>query len=140
SILSAINMSEPGFFLLRPEQQVSTLLRALRRRSEPTLMVLNQFEELLHAETQQGLEGRGEISLFLEMLQQDLGVSRVLLTCQRSPYDKQSSGQETRVRSFLVSRISLPEGVALLQQRGIHGSYEELSLVWQRCGGHVFAL
>src|SRR5437588_10665042 len=40
SILSAINMSEPGFFLLRPEQQVSTLLRALRRRSEPTLMVL----------------------------------------------------------------------------------------------------
>jgi hypothetical protein len=39
-----------------------------------------------------------------------------------------------------VSRISLPEGVALLQQRGVQGAYEELSLTWQRCGGHAFAL
>ena len=27
-----------------------------------------------------------------------------------------------------------------MQQRGIQGSQEELSLVWQRCSGHVFAL
>ncbi|HZR44775.1 MAG TPA: tetratricopeptide repeat protein, partial [Ktedonobacteraceae bacterium] len=45
-----------------------------------------------------------------------------------------------RVRSYLVSRISIPEGLALLQQRGVQGSPEELSLVWQRCTGQVFAL
>src|SRR5947209_1185036 len=73
------------------------------------------------------------------MLQHDLGVSRILLTCYRSPYNVQNM-QATRVRSFLISRISLPEGVALLQRRGIQGSYEELSIVWQRCGGHSFAL
>ncbi len=139
SILSGIHANEPGLFLLRPEQQVLTLLRALRRPQEAALVVLDRFEALLDLETQQGLEGRGEIPLFLEMLQQDLGVSRILLTCYRSPYNVQNM-QATRVRSFLISRISLPEGVALLQRRGIQGSYEELSVIWQRCGGHSFAL
>jgi tetratricopeptide (TPR) repeat protein len=139
AILAAININEPGFFLVKPTQQISTLLRALRRPQEPAFVVLDQFETLFHPETQQVLEGRGAIVDFLEMLQQDLGVSRILLTCSRSPYTAQPP-QETRVRSFLVSRISLPEGVALVQQRGIQGAYEELSLVWQRCGGHVMAL
>ncbi len=44
------------------------------------------------------------------------------------------------MRSYLVTRISLPEGTALLQLRGVQGSPEEVSLVWQRCAGHVFAL
>src|SRR2546421_10990746 len=87
SILSAIHGSEPGFSLLRPDQQVLTLLRALRRPQEPALVVLDQCEGLLDLETQPGLEARGEIPLFLEMLQQDLGVSRLLLTCYRSPYN-----------------------------------------------------
>jgi len=139
SILSGIHVHEPGFFLLGPEQQVLTLLRALRRPREPALVVLDQFEGLLNSEAHQGLEGQGEVPLFLEMLQQDLGVSRILLTCYRSPYNAQNM-QETRVRSFLVSRISLPEGIALLQRHGIRGSYEELSVIWQRCGGHSFAL
>ena len=73
------------------------------------------------------------------MLQQELGVSRVLLTCYRSPFDQQEIG-ESRVRSFLLSRISLPEGVAYLQQSGVKGSYEALSLIWQRCNGHIFSL
>jgi tetratricopeptide (TPR) repeat protein len=139
AILSSLNINEPGFFLLKPEEQIATLLRALRRPQEPSLVVLNQFEALFDTETQVGLEGRGAIVSFLEMLQQDLGVSRVLLTCYRSPFPA-SDQQETRVRSFLVSRISLLEGVALLQQRGVQGAYEELSLTWQRCGGHAFAL
>jgi tetratricopeptide (TPR) repeat protein len=139
AILAGINISEPGFFLVKPAEQISTLLRALRRPQEPALVVLDQFEDLLDPETQQGLDGRGATAEFLEMLQQDLGVSRLLLTCYRPPYTMQNL-QETRVRPLLVSRISLPEGVALLQQRGIQGSYDELSLIWQRCGGHVFAL
>jgi tetratricopeptide (TPR) repeat protein len=139
SILSGIHAHEPGFFLLGPEQQILTLLCALRRPREPALVVLDQFEGLLNPEAHQGLKGRGEIPHFLEMLQQDLGISRILLTCYRSPYNAQNM-QETRVRSFLVSRISLPEGIALLQQRAIRGSYEDLSVIWQRCGGHSFAL
>ncbi|HEY6410043.1 MAG TPA: tetratricopeptide repeat protein [Ktedonobacteraceae bacterium] len=139
AILSGLHTSEPSFFLLKPAEQIAALLRALRRPQEAAFVVLNQFEALLDTETQLGLEGRGNISSFLEMLLQDLGASRVLLTCHRSPFPAHDQ-DETRVRSFLVSRISLPEGIALLQQRGVQGAYEELSLTWQRCGGHVFAL
>ncbi len=139
AILSGLNISEPGFFLLKPAEQIATLLRALRRPQESALVVLNQFELLLDTGTREGLEERGAISSFLEMLQLDLGVSRVLLTCYRSPFPAHDQ-QETRVRSLLISQISLPEGVALLQQRGVQGAYEELSLTWQRCGGHTFAL
>ncbi len=141
AILSSIRANEPGFSLQRPEQQIATLLRALLRPQEPAFIVLDQFESLLNPETNQGLEGRGSIILFLEMLLQDLGVSRLLLTCYRSPYGSQMELEtQLRVRSFLVSRISMPEGVALLQQRGVQGAYEELSLVWQRCAGHTFSL
>ena len=141
AILSGIRANEPGFSLQRPEQQIATLLRALLRPQEPAFIVLDQFESLLNPETNQGLEGRGSIILFLEMLLQDLGVSRLLLTCYRSPYGSQMELEtQLRVRSFLVSRISMPEGVALLQQRGVQGAYEELSLVWQRCAGHTFSL
>ena len=139
AILGGLNISEPGFFLLKPEEQIATLLRALRRPQEPAIVVLDQFDKLLDPETLQGLEGRGAVLQFLAMLQQDLAVSRVLLTCYRSPFPGQDF-QETRVRSLLVSRVSLPEGVALLQQRGVQCSYEELSLIWQRCGGHAYAL
>lgn len=141
AILSGIRANEPGLFLLQPDQQIATLLRALRRPQEPAFIVLDQFEALLAPETNQSLEVRGAIPLFLEMLLQDLGASRLLLTCYRSPYGSQLvEGPQLRVRSFLVSRISMPEGVALLQQRGVQGAYEDLSLVWQRCTGHAFSL
>src|SRR5713226_4889481 len=68
AILAGINITEPGFFLVKPTQQISSLLRALRRPQEPAFVVLDQFETLLHPETQQGLEGRGAIADFLEML------------------------------------------------------------------------
>ncbi len=138
AMLNGINASQPGISFLKPEQQVEKLLQALRRPQDPALVVLDQFEELLYPEEDQS-DYRDDISLFLDMLQQELGASRILLTCYRSPYDVQDFTQ-TRVRSYLVSRISLPEGVALLQQRGIRGSYEELSLIWQRCSGYAFAL
>jgi tetratricopeptide (TPR) repeat protein len=138
AILRSINASEPGLFLLTPERQISTLLRALRRKQEAALIVLDQFEFLLHPEVQQGAAGSGILPLFLQMLQTDLGNSRILLTSYKSPYADEI--EESRVRLYLVSHISMPEGIMLLQQRGVEGSYEALSLVWQRCAGHVFAL
>ena len=46
AILHGINMYEPGLFQLTPDQQVSTLLRALRRSQENAFIVLDQFETL----------------------------------------------------------------------------------------------
>ena len=143
AILSALHMSDPAFFFLKPEQQISQLLLALRRPQEPALIVLDAFDELLNYEENAITikAERGAILLLLDMLQTDLGASRVLLTCLRSPFPSNLEVEvEIRVRSYLVSRMSIPEGIALLQQRGVQGSPAELSPTWQRCAGHAFAL
>ncbi len=139
AILNGVGTQEPSLFLLKPEQQISMLLRTLRRPQKNALIVLDQFESLLYPEVNQGVAGRGALPAFLNMLQTDLGTSRILLTNYESPFQDKDT-EETHVRSYLVSRISLPEGVALLQQRGIRCAPEELSLIWQRCTGHVFSL
>lgn len=138
AILERMQASDPSFFLLSQEQQMSILLRILRRPQENALIVLDNFESFLHPETHQDAAGRGALMLFLELLQAELGTSRILLTSYESPYDENM--EETRVRTYLVSRISSPEGVTLMQQRGIQASTEDLSVAWQRCAGHVFAL
>jgi tetratricopeptide (TPR) repeat protein len=139
TVLGSIDMIGSDFFMRKPEEHISLLEQALCRPYESAFVVLDQFEELLDIESSQGLTGRSAIALFLDLLQKDLGGSRVVLTCRRSPYDAQND-ENVRVRTNLVSRISLPEGVALLQQRGVQGTPEELSLIWQRCAGHVFGL
>jgi tetratricopeptide (TPR) repeat protein len=141
ALMSGINAGNllPDFLLLKPDQQALLLYNALTHQQGGIFVVLDQFDELLDPEKAQGLPGRGPVALFLEMLQQDLGDSRVLLTSCRSPFATQNN-DGLRVRSYLVSRVSVPEGSALLQQRGVQGSAPEYSLVWQRCGGHVYAL
>lgn len=140
AILLAIDAPEPGLFQLKPEQQISTLLRALRRAQESVLLILDQFELLLYPETTQGVAGRGSLALFLDMLKTELGSSRILLTSYHNPFEGESDEVQARVRSFLVSRISMPEGVTLMRQQGVQGAQEDLSLAWQRCTGHVYAL
>lgn len=141
AILNGIGVKEPGFFLLQAEQQITLLQHTLRGLQTNTLVILDQFEALLHPETEQGVAGRESLPLFLGMLQTDLGSSRIVLTGYSNPYDQaEMDAVEMRMRSYLVSRISIPEGIALLQQRGVRGSPKELSLIWQRCGGHTFAL
>jgi tetratricopeptide (TPR) repeat protein len=144
ALMSSINAGtlSTDFLLFKPDHQIALVFNALsrlRQQQAGIFVVLDQFEELLDPKTAQGLPGRGSIALFLDMLRQELGSSRVLFTNYCSPFTAQNN-EKLHVRSYLVSRVSMPEGSALLQQRGVQGSTPELSLVWQRCGGHVYAL
>src|SRR5712691_3221731 len=65
AILSAVNVKEPGFALMKPEQQISALLRALRRAQEPAFIVVDHFEALVHPEGNPA--GRGAVRQFLEV-------------------------------------------------------------------------
>jgi tetratricopeptide (TPR) repeat protein len=139
AILSCINADEPGLLLLKPELQIVTLLRALRRSQESAFIVLDQFEAFLSSQTSQRASERGALSLLLKMLQTNLGGSRILLTSNSFPYDSRSA-EDTWVQSYHVPPLQPSEGVALLQQRGVNGTPEELLLAWQYCTGHIFAL
>ncbi len=140
AILQGVKVQVADFFLLPLKQQIALVQRALKHPQGNALLVLDQFETLLFPET----SGRGmtprDIALFLGLLQADIGFSRFLLTSVTAPFDEQQSMEQVHLRVYFVSRISILEGVALLQQHDIQGTPEELSLVWQRCGGHVFAL
>src|SRR6266700_881691 len=138
AILESIDMRDPHFYLLKPEQQIATLLYALRRPQETALIILDCFEWLLSEQTPQEVAMHGQVVLFLEMLLADLGSSRILLTTFDSPYE--TSQQATRVKSYQISPLTMPEGVALLQQRGVRGLPHEMSTAWQRCRGQIFAL
>jgi Tfp pilus assembly protein PilF len=140
AILSGIGADEPAFFSLLPEQQISTLLRALRRTQQSALIVLDRFEMLL----QPGVEGRAMLPLFLDMLQTDLGASRILLTSTLFPYQQKSAS--LHIQTYQVPHISTSEGVQLLRLRymsevqAIATTPEMLMLAWQRCGGHALSL
>src|SRR5260370_28536262 len=53
AILNGVGTQEPGLFLLKPEQQISILLRTLRRPQQNALMVLDQFGSLLYPDVNQ---------------------------------------------------------------------------------------
>jgi tetratricopeptide (TPR) repeat protein len=139
AILSCINAAEAGLLLLKPEQQISLLLQALRRPQEHALIVLDQFEVFLSSKTDSRVAGRSPLSLFLDILQADLGDSRLILTSNHFPSEFQSA-ENPWVRLYHVPPLSIAEGVALLQQCGVTGTPDELFLAWQHCAGHVFAL
>lgn len=135
AILQGVEIQMADFFLLSLEQQATLVLRALQRPQGNALLVLDQFEVLLETDVMSG-----ELQLFLSLLQADVGSSRFLLTSSTPPFDEQQLMEQVRIQVYLVSRISISEGVMLLQRRGIKGTPEELSLVWQHCDGHVLAL
>lgn len=133
------NALPPDFMHLKPDQQLAYTLQVLRQPQASSLIVIDQLEDMLDSETGVALPGRGAITLFFEMLKQDLGASRVLLTCHRSPFGLLND-EASRARTCVISQISMPEGIALLQQRGVVGAPQELSLVWQRCAGNAYGL
>ncbi len=140
AILQGVEVQITDFFLLSLKQQIQMVQRALQRPQGNALFVLDEFESLLPSESNKGSITPQELQIFLGLLQTDLGSSRFLLTSSTAPFGEQQMMEQERIRVYLVSRISIPEGVTLLQQRGIKGTPEELSLVWQRCGGHVLVL
>ncbi|HXL38811.1 MAG TPA: tetratricopeptide repeat protein [Ktedonobacteraceae bacterium] len=137
--IESVDEGSSDFFMQKSEEQIGLLVQALCRPAESSFVVLDQFEELYDIENSKEKVGRGAVPLFLNMLQSNLGGSKVVLTSRISPFNKQNAA-DTCVRTNLITRISIPEGVALLQQRGVKGSPEELSFIWQRCAGHIFAL
>ncbi len=137
AILSHMRGYDANFFFLQPEQQMELLFNMLQRES--TFVVLDQFETLFDPEAPQGLTGQDTVIRFFEALRINLGASRILLTSSYIPVNVQCV-LGNQVRIFPISNLTFAEGLALLQQRGVKGSYEDLSLAWQHCGGRVFTL
>ncbi len=127
---------------------LQTVHEVLHRPEQGALIVLDQCEELFR----QVVEAQNQASpytvgvglssavRFLEMLQQDLGDTRVLLTCEQSPYSSSDYSDVPAIREYKTGRLTVTDGIGFLQQRTITGLQQDLSDVWQRCYGHVYTL
>lgn len=126
---------------------LQALYEALRRPGQGALVVLDQGEELFDRALEDQNQaapytvgvGLSSAVRFLELLQQDLGESRFLVTCTESPYGSDQS-EAPGVRSHAMGGLTIVEGIQLLQQRNVLGLQQDLSSAWQRCSGHTYTL
>jgi Tfp pilus assembly protein PilF len=146
AILNGLQVPEQQSVSLSQQVNVQVLYETLRRPGDAALIVLDQCEELFnHAIEAQNQAAPYAVGIglsnavrFLEMLQQDLGESRILLTCPKSPFG--SDHQVPSVREYVVKGITNAESTHLLQQRGAMGQPQDLADLWQRCSGHIYSL
>jgi Tfp pilus assembly protein PilF len=146
ALLNALQASPRGETLAQ-HTGVQPLYDALCRPGQGALVVLDQCEELFDraSEARDQLTpysvgiGLSSAVRFLEMLQQDLGESRILLTCTKSPFGSDYR-EAPGVREYAVSGVTIVEGIHLLQQRNVMGLQQDLSTAWQRCSGYLYAL
>lgn len=147
ALLSALQLPGRQNMQISQRYDLQTLYDALRRPGQGVLIVLDQCEELFDRAIEPSSQsspytvgvGLSSAVRFLEMLQQDLGESRFILTCTKSPYGsdyRESPG----VREHQLGGLTIVEGINLLQQKNAMGLQQDLSAVWQRCSGHVYAL
>jgi hypothetical protein len=139
AILSRVQgqQCDRSFFRLQTKQQLNLLHNALWQES--AFIVIDQAELLFVPEAGQEGIRQDHVGLFFEMLQAGLGPSRMLLVSSHIPGEvSQAIGKQ--IHTFPLSRINLPEGIALLQRRGVQGTYNELSQIWERCDGNAFSL
>lgn len=146
-LLNALQAGQNNAVKLSQQASIQMLWDMLRRPGQGALIVLDQCEELfdraIEVQNQDSPYAVG-IGLsnsvrFLEMLQQDLGESRILLTCIKSPFGSDYR-EAPGVREYMVGGMTIVEGIHLLQQRNVSGLQQDLSTVWQRCSGHAYTL
>lgn len=147
ALLNALQAPGPEDTYFSQRLRIQALYETLRRPGQGALVVLDQCEEMFeraiepqHQETPYAVGiGLSGAVRFLEMLQQDLGESRVLLTCTSSPFGSNSQ-EMPGVREYIPGGVTLTEGIHLLQQHNVRGLQQDLSTVWQRCSGHIYSL
>lgn len=147
ALLNALATPERPAGQLSQRADLQTLYEVLRQQGQGVLIVLDQCEELFERTMAAqnsatpytvGLDLSRAVR-FVEMLQQDLGESRFLLTCTQSPYGSNYS-EAPGVREYCLGGLTIVEGLTLLQQQNVLGQQQDLSTVWQRCSGHVYSL
>ncbi|MBV9019514.1 MAG: tetratricopeptide repeat protein [Chloroflexi bacterium] len=142
NIFAAVGKSTSDVSGVLPQNQAFALCNVLNTADTPDtprLIILDQFENLLEQQSRGARYERLAVGEFLDALNCRPCACRVLLTSR--PY-AHSSIDDT-VGSVRISRINGlegAEGVALLRNKGLMGSEDELREVVRRCDGHALSL
>lgn len=139
TIFAALGKPVPDISHLAPQNQAATLFNVLNEIESARLIVLDQFENLLDWQTGYALPDHPGIGEWLDALNSQPALSRVLLTSRPWPLGTRSYAP-TYMQEYRVGGLETTEGVALLRKLAVQGTDEELALAVKRCAGHAFAL
>lgn len=129
----------PDFRVLSPHSQALSLVNLLNSTDMPRLIVLDQFEHFLDAQTGLVLATKPGVGEWLDALNSKPCRCRVLLTSRPRPRSEREY-PPSALREYTVAGLLPEEGGELLRKQGVRGKDDELQAVVQRCDGHAYAL
>jgi len=139
NLFEALGKPLPDLGNLAPQNQAVALFNALNSIGKPRLLILDQFENLLNWETGHALTDRPGVGEWLDIINSQQCVCRILLTSRPHPVGTREY-PPTYLQEYAVRGLERNEGIALLQSQGIKGTGIELQSAVSYCDGHAFAL
>lgn len=139
NIFEALGKPVPQLNNLAPHNQAVILFNALNTADKPRLIIFDQFENLLNWETGHARADRPGISEWLDIINSQQCMCKFLLTSRPRPIGTHEY-PPTYLQEYPVRGLEITEGVALLCNRGVKGTEEELQTAVIRCEGHALSL
>ena len=137
---AALDKPLANFDQLPPQQQAAAFFHTLNTTDNPRLVVVNQFENFLNAQTGQATDpGLGE---WIDVLNSQPCHCRILLTSRPVPRGTHDF-PPTHMQEYRVERLETNEGVELLRKQGVQTTQAtdaELRTAVDRCAGHALSL
>ena len=123
NLFTALDNKPSGFEQLSPQSQALALVHLLSTLDAPLLIVLDQFENLLNLDTGEALTP--ETGELIDALNSRACPSRILLTSRPRPKGMRGT-VSGNLYVYPIDGLTVPEGQALLVQRGVKGTEEDL--------------
>jgi tetratricopeptide (TPR) repeat protein/transcriptional regulator with XRE-family HTH domain len=142
TLFEALEKPLPRLKDLAPSQQVMVLFHALKEEPHARLIVLDQFENVLDWQTGHAMVERPGVSEWLDALNSQPCVCRILLTSRIWPKGKREY-PPTYMQEYVVDGLSVTEGVELLRKQGVgikQATDAQLRKAVTHCDGHALAL
>src|SRR5205085_9474147 len=139
NLFEALGKPLPDLSNLAPQNQAVALFNALNTTDKPRLIILDQFENLLNWDTGHALSDRPGVGEWLDIINSQPSVSRILLTSRPRPVGTREY-PPTYLQEYPVGGLEVSEGVALLRNQEVQGTDAELQTAVSYCAGHAFSL
>src|SRR5712692_4580612 len=124
---------------LTPQNLAVALFNALNTTEEARLVVLDQFENLLDAQTGYALADHAGVGEWLDALNSQPCRCRVLLTSRLWPQGTREY-PPTYMQEYHSRGMEIAEGIELLRKQEVVATEAELRMAVEHCTGHAFAL
>lgn len=143
TIFEKLGLPLPDLDQQSPHYQASELFNTLNSVDKSRLIVLDQFENLLDAQTGCVLVERPGVGEWLDIINSQLLKTgcRLLLTSRVLPKGTHAYPL-TYLQEYCSEGLAVDEGIDLLKKQvtDVNASEKDLHLIVERCNGHAYAL